>query len=86
MPSYPTLKQTEVISILKFLGFTQIREKGSHKQFNHPDGRHTTVATHSSRDVYYQMIAQIANDIRMHPKDFIALKSRKNRKVFKKSD
>ena len=37
MSNISTLKSREVISILKKLGFKEIRQKGSHKQFRHKD-------------------------------------------------
>lgn len=44
MGSLPVLKPQEVIAILERLGFYEIRQRGSHKQFRHADGRCTTVA------------------------------------------
>jgi predicted RNA binding protein YcfA (HicA-like mRNA interferase family) len=41
MGSIPVLKAKEVAAILELLGFNEIRQKGSHKQFRHPDGRVT---------------------------------------------
>ena len=43
MPGIPVLKPREVIAILNALGFIEVRQRGSHKQFRHPDGRATTV-------------------------------------------
>ena len=43
MGSLAVLKPTEVITILEHLGFLEARQKGSHKQFRHSDGRGTTV-------------------------------------------
>jgi len=37
------LKPREVVALLEQLGFYEARQKGSHKQFHHPDGRGTTV-------------------------------------------
>jgi len=45
------LKPAEVINILERLGFSEVRQKGSHKQFRHPDGRGTTVPFHPGRDI-----------------------------------
>jgi predicted RNA binding protein YcfA (HicA-like mRNA interferase family) len=42
----PILKPREVVAILLALGFAEIRQRGSHKQFRHPDGRATTVPFH----------------------------------------
>jgi len=43
MGNIPVLKPSEVIAILKNLGFAEVRQKGSHKQFRHQDGRGTSV-------------------------------------------
>ena len=48
----PVLKPREVIRILEALGFTEVRQVGSHKQFRHPDGRGTTVPFHKGRDTF----------------------------------
>ena len=71
MSNIPTLKSREIISILKKLGFEEIRQKGSHKQFRHEDGRQTTVAIHGSRDVYPQILCRIAKDVGMNVQDFV---------------
>jgi len=63
MGNTPVLKSREVISILERLGFSQVRQRGSHKQFRHPDGRNTTVAVHAGRDVSPILLRQIASDI-----------------------
>ncbi|MFN3333704.1 MAG: type II toxin-antitoxin system HicA family toxin, partial [Caldilinea sp.] len=39
----PVLRPVEVIAILDRLGFRQVRQRGSHIQYRHPDGRATTV-------------------------------------------
>ncbi|HEV3262982.1 MAG TPA: type II toxin-antitoxin system HicA family toxin [Gemmataceae bacterium] len=46
MPKLPVLKPQEVVSRLEALGFVQVRQRGAHKQFRHPDGRGTTVPFH----------------------------------------
>jgi len=68
----PILKSREVVAILIALGFAEIRQRGSHKQFRHPDGRATTVPFHQGRDISPGLTRQIARDIGMDPKDFIA--------------
>jgi predicted RNA binding protein YcfA (HicA-like mRNA interferase family) len=42
MGSIPVLKSKEVASILVKLGFEEVRQRGSHKQFRHADGRSTS--------------------------------------------
>ena len=72
MGDIPILKPREVVAILIALGFAEIRQRGSHKQFRHPDGRATTVPFHQGRDISPGLTRQIARDIGMDPKDFIA--------------
>jgi predicted RNA binding protein YcfA (HicA-like mRNA interferase family) len=43
----PILKPKEVVKILNNLGFVLARQKGSHQQFRHKDGRTTTVPMHN---------------------------------------
>jgi predicted RNA binding protein YcfA (HicA-like mRNA interferase family) len=63
MPGVPVLKPREVIAILNALGFIEVRQRGSHKQFRHPDGRATTVPDHRGRDISPILLRQIAKDI-----------------------
>ena len=59
----PILKPREVIALLEALGFAEVRQRGSHKQFRHPDGRCTTVPFHAGRDISPILLRQIAKDI-----------------------
>lgn len=63
MPGVPVLKPREVIAILTRLGFVEVRQRGSHKQFRRPDGRATTVPVHGGRDISPILLRQIAKDI-----------------------
>lgn len=63
MPGIPVLKPREVVSILSALGFVEARQRGSHKQFRHADGRSTTVPFHAGRDLSPILLRQIAKDI-----------------------
>jgi len=65
MGSVPVLKPSEVVAILKRLGFQEVRQKGSHKQFRHADGRRTTVPFHAARDISPILLRQIAKDVRL---------------------
>jgi predicted RNA binding protein YcfA (HicA-like mRNA interferase family) len=49
--------------ILENLGFRQVRQKGSHRQYRHPDGRCTTLPFHRGRDISPILLRQIAKDI-----------------------
>lgn len=63
MGSVPVLKPKEVVAILERIGFVEVRQRGSHKQFRHPDGRGTTVPFHSGRDISSILLRQIAKDV-----------------------
>jgi predicted RNA binding protein YcfA (HicA-like mRNA interferase family) len=63
MGRIPVLKPREVITILEALGFVEVRQRGSHKQFRHQDGRSTTVPVHSGKDVSPILLRQITKDI-----------------------
>ena len=63
MGNLPVLKPREIVALLAALGFSEIRQRGSHKQFRHPDGRGTTVPFHAGRDVSPILLRQIAKDI-----------------------
>ncbi len=65
------LKPPEVISILERLGFVETRQKGSHKQFRHDDGRGTTVPCHAGRDMSPILLRQIARDIGLTIEEFL---------------
>jgi predicted RNA binding protein YcfA (HicA-like mRNA interferase family) len=72
MGRIPVLKPDEAMRILRNLGFDLIRQKGSHCQFKHIDGRQTTVPNHRGRDLSPFLLRQIAKDIGMTIEDFIA--------------
>jgi predicted RNA binding protein YcfA (HicA-like mRNA interferase family) len=59
----PTLKPREVVALLESLGFAEVRQRGSHKQFRHADGRGTTVPFHAGRDISPTLLRKIAKDI-----------------------
>jgi predicted RNA binding protein YcfA (HicA-like mRNA interferase family) len=59
----PTLKPREVVALLESRGFGEVRQKGSHKQFRHSDGRGTTVPFHAGRDISPTLLRKIAKDI-----------------------
>lgn len=72
MPKVPVLKPREVEKILSNLGFEAVRQRGSHKQYRHADGRATTVPHHAGRDVSPILLRQIARDIGLTADELIA--------------
>jgi predicted RNA binding protein YcfA (HicA-like mRNA interferase family) len=59
----PVLKPREVVALLERLGFVEVRQRGSHRQFRHTDGRGTTVPFHPGRDIAPTLLRKIARDV-----------------------
>ena len=72
MGDVPVLKPRDVAAILASLGFVQVRQRGSHCQYRHPDGRVTTVPFHQGRDISPALLRAIARDIGMDVREFVA--------------
>lgn len=66
------LKPREVVERLERLGFVEVRQRGSHKQFRHADGRATTVPMHAGRDISPILLRQICRDIGVAPEVFLS--------------
>ena len=73
-PKPPVLKPREVVRLLERHGFVEVRQRGSHKQFRHPDGRQTTVPMHEGRDLAPPLLRQIARDIGLTVDEFLAVR------------
>ena len=71
MGRIPILKPREICRLLEALGFVLLRQRGSHMQYRHQDGRGTTVPNHSGRDVSPILLRQIAKDIGMTAEEFV---------------
>jgi predicted RNA binding protein YcfA (HicA-like mRNA interferase family) len=72
MPKLPVLSPSEVIRLLSAMGFEEVRQRGSHKQFRHPDGRATTVPFHKGRDIAPPLLRQIIRDTGVTPEAFLS--------------
>ena len=71
MGSVPVLKPREVVALLEGHGFVEARQRGSHKQFRHADGRSTTVPFHAGRDISPTLLRKIARDIGLTIDEFL---------------
>lgn len=72
MGSPPVLKPREVVALLEAHGFREVRQRGSHKQFRHEDGRSTTVPFHAGRDISPALLRKIAADVRLMVQELLA--------------
>jgi predicted RNA binding protein YcfA (HicA-like mRNA interferase family) len=75
MGTWPVLKPSEVRKILEKMGFVKIRQRGSHSQYRHPDGRTTTVPVHKGRDISPILLRQIVRDIGLTLDEFFTYRS-----------
>ena len=66
------LKPGEVVSILQKFGFIEVRQRGSHWQYRHTDGRQTTVPFHKGRDSSPLLFRKITGDIGLTVEEFLA--------------
>jgi predicted RNA binding protein YcfA (HicA-like mRNA interferase family) len=71
MARLPVLKPREVVRALERLGFSEVRQRGAHRQFRHPDGRCTTVPFHPGRDISPPLLRQIIKDIKVSVEEFL---------------
>ncbi|MFQ5521169.1 MAG: type II toxin-antitoxin system HicA family toxin [Candidatus Methylomirabilia bacterium] len=71
MGRLPVLSAREIIAVLRKMGFEEVRQRGSHKQFKHADGRRTTVPVHGGRDISPLLLRQIIRDIRSTREEFL---------------
>jgi predicted RNA binding protein YcfA (HicA-like mRNA interferase family) len=67
----PVLSASELIKVLHDMGFTELRQKGSHKFFKHPDGRATVVPVHAGRDIGRGLLRKILNEIEVDRDEFL---------------
>ncbi len=74
MGSIPVLKTQELERLLTRLGFEIIRQRGSHRQYRHPDGRGTTVPFHAGRDVAPTLLRKIARDIGLSVQELLEVR------------
>jgi len=66
----PVLKPRELVRALERMGFELLRKsKGSHWQFEHPDGRRTTVPMHKGSDVGPGLLRKILRDVEIDSAD-----------------
>lgn len=71
MPRMPTITAGVMIDFLESLGFEQVRQRGSHRFFRHPDGRTATVPDHVGEDLGRGITSKILADAEVTRDDFL---------------
>ncbi|MFP4502236.1 MAG: type II toxin-antitoxin system HicA family toxin [Candidatus Hydrogenedentota bacterium] len=72
MGDLPVLKPQKVARILERHGFTLVRQRGSHRQYRHANGRATTVPFHKGRDIAPSLLQRIVKDTGLTMEQFLA--------------
>ncbi len=68
----PVINGKELIAFLKTLGFSVIRQKGSHVRLKSEDGRFTTVPLHSNEEIPKGLLRKIIReDLEMTLEEFV---------------
>jgi predicted RNA binding protein YcfA (HicA-like mRNA interferase family) len=70
MSALSPIKARKLIKILIKLGFSQVRQKGSHAFFAHKNGRSTVVPIHPSNQIGKGLLRSILSDIQLSPDEF----------------
>ncbi len=73
MSKLTIISPRDMLKILRSLGFTEIRQKGSHRSFRHKDGR-TTVLPFHGEDLGRGLIRKILKDIEISPSEYEELR------------
>ena len=74
MSKLSIVSAAQMSKILRHLGFSFIRQKGSHAYFRHPDSRATVVPIHKGEDLGRGLIRAILRDIDLSPEEFEKLR------------
>jgi len=70
LPKLRPTKPDEVVHVLEKLGFSCIRQSGSHMIFHHSDGRWTTVPLHKGKDLGKGILGKILKDAKIKVSEF----------------
>jgi predicted RNA binding protein YcfA (HicA-like mRNA interferase family) len=67
----PLLSAKEMCAFLEKEGFVNIRQKGSHRFYRHPDGRFTIIPMHSNTKIGRGLLLEIIEQIGLTKEEFI---------------
>ena len=67
----PIIRGKNLVTFLEKLGFTIIRQRGSHVRMKSDDGRYTSIPVHSGEDIPKGLLRKIIReDLEMTLEDF----------------
>ena len=71
MTRLPVVNFKTMEKLLFDLGFAEVRQKGSHVFYKHPDGRSTTLPNHPGRDLARPLIREVLREIELSPERYV---------------
>lgn len=74
MPRLSPIKAVKLLKIFHKLGFSEVRQKGSHLILQHKDGRETVIPIHQGEEIGRGLLRKILHDINLSPEDFNKLR------------
>ena len=74
MPKLVPIKPKQLIKMLQRLGFEQRDAEGSHRFFQHPDGRTTVIPVHN-KELSRGLLRKILNDIQLSVTEYEKLRT-----------
>ena len=74
MSKLSIVSSAQMSKIIRHLGFSFVRQKGSHAYFKHADGRATVIPIHKSEDLGRGLIRAILRDIDLLPEQYEKLR------------
>ncbi|MEI6158120.1 MAG: type II toxin-antitoxin system HicA family toxin [Atribacterota bacterium] len=75
MTRIPSIDFRQMERVLLSLGFSPVRQKGSHVFYRHSDGRSTTLPHHPGRDLARPLVYEVLREIELSPAEFITILS-----------
>jgi len=61
----PLIDAERMEKLLFLLGFSKVRQKGSHAFYRHPDGRTTTIPHHHGRILARPLLTEILREVQL---------------------
>lgn len=66
----PRVKPDKVIKVLEHLGFSLVRQSGSHKIYKNSEGVRVTIPYHSGKILHPKLLKSILRDIELSIEEF----------------
>lgn len=76
MSGLTIISSDKLITILINIGFKEVRQKGSHKLFQHSDGRTTVIPFHKGEDLGRGLIRKVLRDIELSVEEYETLRKK----------